>query len=129
MIKHSYAYCGVYCKEEVKYNNNLIQEFSIKIVSTKLFNIFVGFAVIGLDFYLKLFDDLDDDIFDLDDTWGLFISNGKYKNCKDHSTSFFDGNYVQPKIGDIISICIDTRYNILFLKLNGQIWSEKRSNT
>lgn len=117
--KHSHdsVWDGIYCRDRVVFNNS-IQEFSMKIDNvTANSYIMIGFAISGLS--------KDFGMYTKTNSWMFYLSNGEYYNNAS-CAYFFTYTNAKPVVGDIVSICIDTAKNLLYVKFNGKICSSYR---
>ena len=102
---------GFFCKDKII--NVGIQEFSIKIDTTKDAYFLIGFAVAGTSTAKGLHN--------TELSWMCDLYDGEFYNAGNHGNYFWEKNTVKLQTGDIISISLDTSLNQLTMKRNGAI--------
>jgi len=102
---------GFFCKDKIV--NVGIQEFSIKIESTKDAYFLIGFAVAGTPTAKGLHN--------TEHSWMCDLYDGEFYNAGSHGNYFWEKNTVKLITGDIISISLDTVLNQLTMKRNGLV--------
>lgn len=107
----------IFCIDKVKYED--IQEFTIRIDNINKSSILMfGFALYGSSNLSGLLA--------TNTSWMCYLKNGKFYNAGDESKNFCYGDMLKPSNGDIISLCLDTQLDLLYVKLNGKVCSTSR---
>jgi len=102
---------GFFCKDKVGTQGTY--EFSVKIDKINdIASIMVGFAVGGTSFSKGLFSS--------DTSWMCYLHGGKFYNASDSDEYFCSRNMiVRPCCNDILSVCINTKTYVVYVKING----------
>ena len=109
-IDHWY---GFFCKDKI--GSNGIFEFSVKIDNINEYpSIMIGFSVGGTNNLKGLYAN--------DSSWMCCLHGGRFYNAGNENDYFCSRNMiVRPSVDDIVSICINTRTWVIYVKVNGKV--------
>ena len=107
---------GIYFDEKIVFDNT-IKEFNFKIdVVNPNCNMKLGFCVIGLS--------KEGGLHTKTGSWMIDLNNGQFHNNTDGNSNLTYN--LRPFAGDVISICLDTKDQLMYFKLNGYVCTARK---